>query len=87
MTLPQDVARPLGWEQMASPPGPTEAETALSHARAIVLRERADDLLRSSVNAGDAGLWGETIRHAMVEAGLALHADASRLEGRVQDQP
>jgi hypothetical protein len=64
---------------MASQPGLTEAENALARAKAVVLRERANELLRDSMNAGDAGLWGNTIRHALVDAALALHVDAAEV--------
>lgn len=46
------------------------------------LRDRADSLLRDSARAGDADLWGNVIRHATVNAALALHADATRSESR-----
>jgi hypothetical protein len=49
--------------------------------KAGTLRERANTFLREAVEGGDAGLWGETIRHAMVDAAMVLHAEATQLEG------
>jgi hypothetical protein len=49
--------------------------------KAGVLRERANNLLREAVEAGEAGLWGETIRQAMVDAAMLLHTEATQLEG------
>ena len=61
---------------MASQPAPADAPI-----QAVVLRERADTLLREAVDAGDAGLWGDTIQHAMVDAAMTLHTEAMQLEG------
>ena len=58
------------------------AETpAEAPAQAVVLRECANSLLREAVDAADADLWGDTIRHAMVDAAMVLHTEAAQLEG------
>ena len=57
---------------------PTPAEAPV---QAVVLRERANNFLRDAADADDADLWGNTIRHAMVDAALSLHAEAAQLEG------
>jgi hypothetical protein len=57
---------------------PTPADAPM---QAVVLRERADTLLREAVDAGDAGLWGDTIQHAMVDAAMDLRTEATQLEG------
>lgn len=49
-------------------------------ARAALLRERANEFLRDSVTAGNAGLWGDTIRHGLVDAALKLSTKAASLE-------
>jgi hypothetical protein len=51
--------------------------------RAAFLKESAEALLRDSVTAGDAGLWGDTIRHALVGASLKLFDEAAVLESGV----
>jgi hypothetical protein len=61
---------------MAPQPAPAEAP-----AQAVVLRERANSLLREAVDATNADLWGNTIRHAMVDAAMVLHTEAAQLEG------
>lgn len=61
---------------MAPQPAPTEASV-----QAVVLRERANKFLRTAMEAGDADLWGNTIRHAMIDAAMVLHTEASQLEG------
>ncbi len=61
------------------------AEAQLSSddfVKARTLRERADTLLRESVEAGNADRWGETIRHAMIDAAMVLYTEATQLEGR-----
>jgi hypothetical protein len=65
---------------MASQPvsQPVSAEAPV---QAVVLRERANTLLREALDAADADLWGNTIRHAMVDAALALYTEAAQLEG------
>jgi hypothetical protein len=50
--------------------------------KARTLRERADTLLRESVEAGNADCWGDTIRHAMIDAAMVLYTEATQLEGR-----
>src|SRR6202044_2195366 len=35
---------------------------------------------REAVDATDADLWGDTIRHAMVDAAMVLHTEAVQLE-------
>ena len=60
--------------------GAAEAEIP-AQAQANMLRERANSLLREAVDAGDAGLWSETIRQAMVDAAMLLHTEAAQLEG------
>lgn len=49
-------------------------------AQAVVLRERANNLLREAADAADADHWGNTIRHAMVDAAMILHTEAAQLE-------
>lgn len=49
--------------------------------QAAVLRERANTLLREAVDANDVDLWGNTLRHAMVDAAMALYTEAAQLEG------
>ena len=58
------------------PPSSIEAPV-----QAGVLRERANNLLRNAVDADDADLWGNTIRHALVDAAMVLHSEAAQLEG------
>ena len=58
----------------------TVATTVLSHAKAAVLRERSIELLRMSAQAGDADLWGNTIRDAAINAALDLANEADALE-------
>lgn len=45
------------------------------------LRTQADKLLREAINAGDADCWGDVIRHAMIDAAMALYTEATQLEG------
>ena len=54
---------------MPSQPG---SEAVLVAAQAASYRERSAELLRDSVTAGSAALWGETISHAMVDSAIAL---------------
>ncbi len=55
--------------------------TSEALVKANTLRDRANNLLREAVASGDADLWGDTIRHAMVDAAMVLHAEAAQLEG------
>lgn len=59
----------------------TRPVTDVDPVKAGVLRERANNFLREAVEASEAGLWGETIRHAMVDAAMLLHTEATQLEG------
>lgn len=54
-------------------------QTTYAMAKASLLRARADELLRAAVDAGRADLWGETIRHATIDAALELFDDAFTL--------
>lgn len=54
--------------------------SAEAPVQAVVLRARANNLLREAVDADVADLWGNTIRHALVDAALSLHAEAAQLE-------
>jgi hypothetical protein len=50
-------------------------------ARVAFLRARADELLRDAIAAGDAGLWGDVIRHAAIDTALDLFDQAQHLQG------
>jgi hypothetical protein len=54
---------------------------------AAFLKENAEALLRDSVDAGDADLWGDTIRHALVDASLKLFDEAAALKRQTLDRP
>ena len=64
----------------------THLQKLLTLTRAIFLKEHAETLLRDSVDAGDADLWGDTIRHALVDASLKLFDEAAALKNKQELQ-